>query len=58
MVRAWRPDPLWLVTGEHDVQRVSLPPGHENQVLFVLEQLHQNFGDLSRCVQEWARPSG
>ena len=42
MVRAWRPDPLWLVTGEHDVQKVSLPPGHENQVLFVLEQLQMS----------------
>jgi uncharacterized membrane protein YccC len=24
---------------------------------FALEQLHQNFADLGRCVQEWARPS-
>ena len=23
---------------------------------FALEQLHQNLGDLRRCVQEWARP--
>jgi uncharacterized membrane protein YccC len=25
---------------------------------FALEQLHQNFCDLGRCVQEWARPAG
>jgi hypothetical protein len=24
---------------------------------FALEQLHQNFADLERCVQEWARPA-
>jgi len=24
---------------------------------FALEQLHQNFADLVRCVQEWARPA-
>jgi uncharacterized membrane protein YccC len=25
---------------------------------FALDQLHHNFADLNRCVQEWARPSG
>lgn len=24
---------------------------------FALEQMHRNFADLERCVQEWARPS-
>jgi uncharacterized membrane protein YccC len=24
---------------------------------FALEQLHQHFADLGRCIQEWARPS-
>ena len=49
-----------IVALRHEGLTRTLSIGEVEQVFtlgFALEQLHQNFSDLERCVKEWARPS-
>ena len=50
---------FWIATARHERLTQNLPVDEVERIFalgFVLEQVHQNFIDLARCVTEFAEP--